>query len=125
MNSPTFITATRVQIVCPCGTSESYRATNRVIALLLHQLKIKAWGRFSYSRINTPVFTGHCWNRDRWEEDKNVLIFIDIPEQSLTDVLPHFINMREEINAEYTTKTGDGVKKGVWITAHQMYILSD
>ena len=125
MNSPTFIPATRVQIVCPCGTSASYRATNRVIALLLHELKVKAWGRFSYSHVSPPVFIGQFWNRERWEEDKNVLIFIDIPDQSLDDILEHFIKMREKINAEYTDAPGKEPGKSVWITAHHMHILSN
>jgi len=125
LSNPTFITATRVQICCPCGNGALYRAANNVIVLLLYELNIKDWHKITYSHVNDPVFISRSWNRDRWEEINNILIFIDIPGQSISDILPHFIKMREKISEVYPVTSENEPNKKIWITAYEMKILSD
>jgi hypothetical protein len=71
----------------------------------------------------SPIFTGQFWFRGRWWEDQDVLVFIDAPGQTVTDVLPYFAALRDQVNRVY-----DAVgqrQDALWITAHPLYILQN
>ena len=125
MLPPQFIRATRVQIVCPAGTAALYRATNRIIALLLDEESIRSWGGFTYSSIVAPAFTGQFWYTPesgvpRWVPDENVLIILDVPNELPVNILEYFIQLRDKINQIY--KDEGESQRVLWITAQPLQI---
>jgi hypothetical protein len=117
------VSSTRVQIVWPCGNDALYRAANQVVALLLDEQNIQAWGGLTYSTLLPPVFVGQFWNEGQWEEDENALIFIDVPDQSAGDLIEYLAALRSRIVDAYT---GAGQpQKAVWITTQPLQILTD
>src|SRR5947209_1293871 len=125
---PRFLEATRVQPICPCGNRDLLRATNSIIATLLEEQTIKAWGGFTYSYLNPPIFTGQFWYQPapdtgqapRWEEDQNVLIILDAPGLSLDEVLNYLSTFQEKVNSIYM-QVGEP-QKALWITAQPLSI---
>jgi hypothetical protein len=86
------VAATRVQIVCPAGNPPLRRTVNYIVALLLRNQRVKAWGGFTHSQMVPTAFTGYFWDEDRehpersfWERDHNVLILIDAPGGDLRE----------------------------------------
>lgn len=128
-----FVAATRVQIVCPSGTAALFRATSRIIALLLAEESLKTWGGFTYSLPNPPVFIGYFWNEPEdtvdaeaddepwWEEDRNVLVLIDVVGLSADDLAPYFTRLRSRVHAIYRDERQ--AQKAIWITAHPLQVL--
>jgi hypothetical protein len=118
-----------VQLICPCATPEQFIATNNVIAFLKTRKNIRNWGGFTHSSLDNPSFTGYFWNKTTdavagyWEPDRNVLIFVDIPEHVVGELLPYFEKLRDKMDESYEAA---GVpQKSFWITLEAIHILSD
>ena len=120
---PHFISATRIQLVCPCGNSALYRATVSIIALLLDEREIQQWGGLTYSSVDSPTFVGKFWDDQSWEEDHNVLIFVDAPRKTFAGILTYFAQLRDLVNEVYAA-VGQP-QKALWITAQSIRILQD
>lgn len=125
-----FVAATRVQVVCPAGNAALFRATNRIIGVLLAEQDVRDWGGFTYSLPTPPMFLGYFWRTDRgepqrsgWESDRNVLILIDVRGQSADEVLPYFVRLRQRVAEIYATELQ--AQAALWITAHPLNILWD
>jgi hypothetical protein len=125
---PQWLEATRLQLVCPCGTRTLFLATNRIIALLLAEETVQQFGGCTYSTLDPPVFIGQFWHvpsmgHGGWDEDRNVLITIDVPGQTAEALLLYFSTLRERVNAIYA-EAGEQ-QKALWITAQPLAILME
>ena len=116
-----FVAATQVTLTCPSGNGALYRATNRILAVLLRQREVQAWGGLTYSSPRPPVFHGHFWNEGTWEHDRNVLIFFDILNQGPADILPYFVEIQALVDEIYQEEGQR--QKALWITAQPLFIL--
>jgi hypothetical protein len=120
---PRFITGVRLQIVCPCGTSPLYDATNRIIMALLEEPEIRRWGGITYSSVLHPVFSGQFWNNGKWEEDQNAVVLVDVPHGTTSGILPYLTRLRNRIDQVY--EDVGQPQQALWITAQSVRILSD
>jgi len=119
-----YISATRVVFILPYGKDPRYRsALFRVINRIKVELFINPKGQMTYSSNDPTVFDGHLWDQGRKWQNQNVVIFVDIPNQSENELLPILINLRTEINAELARARDGKTGQNVWITAQPMFIL--
>jgi hypothetical protein len=128
------IQATRIQLICPCGSAQEYIATTNIIILLKTRRRVREWGGFTHSSIDNPGFTGYFWDRgevtasesersSRWVPDRNVRIFIDVPEHVVGELLQYLEMLRDKMNEAY--KFAGVPQKSLWITLQALHILGD
>lgn len=121
-----FIPATRILLICPCGTYEQAIATNHIINFLKTRRTIQMWGGFTHSA--EPSFTGFFWHRRKgktsahWEPDHNVLIFIDALGREPSDLRKYLTRIQDTMNTFYREATGKE-EDSIWITVSQLEIL--
>jgi len=121
-----YISATRVVFVYPYGRGPRYRAALfRAANRIKVELFINSKGRMTLSSDNPTVFSSHVWDQGWKWQDQNIVIFADVPDQSMYQILPILINLRTVINAELAHAGGFQPGQSVWITAHPMLILSN
>lgn len=124
-----YIHATRVQVICPCRTYGQFIATNNIIAFLKSRRSVQAWGGFTHSLLDQPSFVGYFWHRPQhprrgwWEEDQNIIIIIDVPERTPTDVIRFLTQLREHLANCYQEQHEN--QEAFWITVHELYVLDE
>lgn len=123
MPIPGWIDGYRVQVICPSGNADQYAALQLVIAALRRQRLVKASGGFTYSSGNPPLFVGEFRDEGKWQEDRNVLIFIDIPKTSLTLLCGPLARLRGRAS-EFFAAVGQA-QKTFWVTASRISIFQD
>ncbi len=128
------IEATRIQLICPCGSAPEYLATTNIIMFLKTRRRVREWGGFTHSSIDNRGFTGYFWDKgeatapesgpsSRWISDRNVLIFIDIPEHVVGEQLQYLEMLRDKMHEAYMLA---GVpQKSLWVTLQGLHILGE
>jgi hypothetical protein len=128
------IQATRIQLICPCGSAQEFIATANIIVFLKSRRRVREWGGFTHSSIDNPGFTGYFWDKgeviahkfegsSQWVSDRNVLIFVDVPEHVVGELLQYLEMLRHKMNEAY--KSAGAPQKSLWITLQTLHILGD
>lgn len=122
---PGHIGATRIQIICPCGNVERFRAANEIIVFLLREENVRRWGGLTYSSIADPAFTGTFWNTDRhvWETERHVLIAIDAIETSDGECRRYAAFLHDVVSRSYA-RHGQKQQR-IWVATHPVSVVHD